>query len=311
MLACGSIIRASKTEHPDLWRALKGGSNNFGIVTRLTIRTFPSSKVWSGFLYMPPFQSKKGLAAFHEHVNTGASDANAAGPLACCTYLSKLGIQALSVNLVYTDPPKKGEKWPVCWQNSGFRSIWRLWSTCKVRTLNDATDELCALNPRGRRQVWATTAIKNDPETLEAVHAAYCEGVASLRKTRDVSWTLVIQPTLPEWLRKGDANPLSMDNYDGPLINVQFLVNWPDRQDDEFVNLTTRKAIEEINDFAVAKGTDHPWRFLNYCADWQKPFESCGEENLPFLQDVSKKYDPEGLFQRGCKGGFKLNMGSE
>jgi hypothetical protein len=47
---------------------------------------------------------------------------------------------------------------------------------------------------------------------------------------------------------------------------------------------------------------------LNYCAEWQRPFESYGEENWQFLKEMSKKYDPEGLFQKGCVGGFKLDV---
>ncbi len=35
VLADGSVVVASATERSDLWRVLKGGSNNFGIVTHL------------------------------------------------------------------------------------------------------------------------------------------------------------------------------------------------------------------------------------------------------------------------------------
>jgi len=31
-----------------------------------------------------------------------------------------------------------------------------------------------------------------------------------------------------------------------------------------------------------------------------------GEESLERMKGVSKKYDPEGVFQRGVPGGFKL-----
>jgi hypothetical protein len=31
-----------------------------------------------------------------------------------------------------------------------------------------------------------------------------------------------------------------------------------------------------------------------------------GQDNLEFLRQASIKYDPEGLFQKGCVGGFKL-----
>lgn len=54
--------------------------------------------------------------------------------------------------------------------------------------------------------------------------------------------------------------------------------------------------------------TSHSFRYLNYAAGWQRPFEGYGKENLRLLRNVSWKYDPERLFQWGCAGGFKLHM---
>ncbi|MCJ1379009.1 hypothetical protein MMC17_002108 [Xylographa soralifera] len=319
VLASGSVVTASASTNPDLWRALKGGSNNFGIVTRFTARSFPSTKIWSGFLYMPASQATKVLAAFHRFVNRAVSDDpsttydnNAAGPIACFSYIQKLGIQAIAVNLVYTKLPESEKKWPACWRNSSFGSLWRLWSTCKVRTLTSATDEMNSLNPPGRRQVFATTTIKNDPATLAAVHNAYRDAIASMRRVnvKDLVWTLVLQPLLPDWVCKGDTNPLGLnDSSAEPLVIVSFTVNWAERQHDEFVKTTTRHVVEQIDAFAAANKTDHRYRYLNYCAEWQRPFEGYGLENWRFLQGVSRKYDPEGLFQRGCMGGFKLDVG--
>ena len=124
-------------------------------------------------------------------------------------------------------------------------------------------------------------------------------------------WTLVLQPLLPDWARKGDANPLGLGLHDGsphdePLVIVSFTVNWAERRDDDFVKMTTRRAIEQIDAVAVANRTGHRYRYLNYCADWQRPFDGYGAENRRFLHEVSRRYDPEGLFQRGCVGGFKL-----
>ncbi|KAL8961404.1 MAG: hypothetical protein Q9193_002034 [Seirophora villosa] len=45
VLADGTIATASESSNPDLWRALKGGSNNFGVVTSFVARTFPSTNI--------------------------------------------------------------------------------------------------------------------------------------------------------------------------------------------------------------------------------------------------------------------------
>ena len=53
VLSSGEIITADKTHHADLFRALKGGGNNFGIVTRFTLTTVPLDQVWGGILVVP------------------------------------------------------------------------------------------------------------------------------------------------------------------------------------------------------------------------------------------------------------------
>jgi hypothetical protein len=48
VLASGEIVDANQESHPDLFRALKGGSNNFGIMTRADIVSFDLDGVWTG-----------------------------------------------------------------------------------------------------------------------------------------------------------------------------------------------------------------------------------------------------------------------
>jgi FAD/FMN-containing dehydrogenase len=45
VLANGTIVSASEAHNPDLYFALRGGGNNFGIVTAFTVRTFPQGAV--------------------------------------------------------------------------------------------------------------------------------------------------------------------------------------------------------------------------------------------------------------------------
>ncbi|KAK7696713.1 hypothetical protein SLS64_014279, partial [Diaporthe eres] len=48
VLADGRIVEANQEIHQDLFYALKGGGNNFGIVTRFDMVTFPARDVWDG-----------------------------------------------------------------------------------------------------------------------------------------------------------------------------------------------------------------------------------------------------------------------
>ncbi|KKK20238.1 FAD dependent oxidoreductase [Aspergillus rambellii] len=54
VIADGSIVNANENENPELFAALKGGGNNFGIVTSYTLQTYPISKVWGGnYIFTP------------------------------------------------------------------------------------------------------------------------------------------------------------------------------------------------------------------------------------------------------------------
>ncbi|KAK8075472.1 FAD-binding domain-containing protein [Apiospora hydei] len=48
VLASGEVVYVTSDSYPDLWVALKGGSNNFGIVTRFDVAAFPSTQIWGG-----------------------------------------------------------------------------------------------------------------------------------------------------------------------------------------------------------------------------------------------------------------------
>lgn len=49
------------------------------------------------------------------------------------------------------------------------------------------------------------------------------------------------------------------------------------------------------------------YKYLNYATSWQDPLGSYGERNLDNLRDVGRKYDPKGVFQNLCPGGFKIS----
>jgi FAD/FMN-containing dehydrogenase len=234
---------------------------------------------------------------------------HAAGPLTSLSYLPKLNLEIIAVNLVSTKLEGNTNKWPACWKATPYSSLWRYWSTCKVQTLTEATSELNALNPPGRRQTFGTVTIKNDKATIAATHSAYREVFNSLRRVnpKGLLWTIVFQAFLPSWVQRSDPSPLGLDVNSEDLVIVSFTVNWDEEADDEFVKGMARRTLEKIEAFAVSNSTSHRYRYLNYCNEWQNPFEGYGEENWRFLKQTSKKYDPEGLFQKGCVGGFKLD----
>ncbi|VUC26028.1 unnamed protein product [Clonostachys rosea] len=313
VLADGSAVVASETSYPDLWRALKGGANNFGIVTSFTIPCFPSSDMWFTGNYATGFQAPGLVKAFYEYVRDassgkpGAFDDKATIPITAFGYTRDVGIHATVNYLGYTVPPKD-KKWPAYWKKSPFGSLWNIWSTAKVQSLLSVVKEQSAASPPGTYSVFAVTTIKNDLDTLMAAYRAYLESSAEGKRVKGMVLALALQPILPQWFKKGHPNVLGLEDCNEPLVIVEFGIKWDKTEDTELVQRLTREYIEKVDKDAEANQAAHPFRFANYCAEWQDPMKGYGDENLQFMRNVSRKYDPDGVFQRACLGGFKLGM---
>lgn len=79
ILGNGTQVVASKTSHPDLFWALKGGVNNYGIVTKFTFKTFDIPKVTSTFQIFDEPAMEQFITAICDmiHADDGAVGAGA------------------------------------------------------------------------------------------------------------------------------------------------------------------------------------------------------------------------------------------
>jgi hypothetical protein len=84
------------------------------------------------------------------------------------------------------------------------------------------------------------------------------------------------------------------------------LTYWDKAEDDDTIAATMRGVLSKIENDSAERGTDVPFKFLNYASQFQDPIGSYGAEDKKKLQDVSREYDPEGVFQKAVPGGFKL-----
>lgn len=68
-----------------------------------------------------------------------------------------------------------------------------------------------------------------------------------------------------------------------------------------------KAGVAEIEAYAESLGAGIDFRYGNYCDGSQNPFASYGEDNVRYMRDVSRKYDPHGVFQFRVPGGFKID----
>ncbi|ABE43454.1 FAD-binding oxidoreductase [Polaromonas sp. JS666] len=113
--AAGEVVRASATEHPDLFWALRGGSGNFGVVTRFEFRLHPvGPNVLSGLIVYPLSEAKAVLQQYREFMAKAPDELSVwvvlrqAPPL---PFLSEKvhGKEIIALALLYAGDPKQGE----------------------------------------------------------------------------------------------------------------------------------------------------------------------------------------------------------
>ncbi len=114
--AAGEVVRASSAEHPDLFWALRGGSGNFGVVTRFEFRLHPAGPdLLSGLIVYPLAEAKSVLRQYRDFMEKAPDELSVWAILRMAPPLPFLprevhghGIVALA--LLYAGDPQQGKK---------------------------------------------------------------------------------------------------------------------------------------------------------------------------------------------------------
>lgn len=319
VLASGKIVNANRRDNPDLWIALRGGSNNFGIVTRFDIRTFDHPyPLWGGSVYyfLPRFAAQIDYLVEHLHKST-AHRATDIDVLISVGHMQLFGAIMCANTVYYTGPriPGTSPDGPDLAPFATIKPHMLNFRTMKEVKLAEAAAEptggqMAGANSQARRSYMNTT-VKADSPTLKAAADLFIKSIAPLAgsvASLDCSFTL--QPysvSLLQQSRARGGNSLGLDpDETGPLVSILLLTSWEKRSDDERVGEAMRAILDGIRRIALDKNTAVDFVDLSHAAGFQGPIASYGSENRRRLREVSKKYDAKGLFQKGVPGGFKL-----
>ena len=74
VLANGQFVTASKTQHPDLFWALRGGGGNFGVVTSFLFQAHPVSTVYAGPIFWTATHAKAVMRAYRDFLPDAPED---------------------------------------------------------------------------------------------------------------------------------------------------------------------------------------------------------------------------------------------
>lgn len=147
VFADGSIRDVSySSPYSDLYFALRGGGNNFGIVTRLDLATFPQGNLWAGaqtFLYSAETAAAINDAFYWLAIN-GPSDPDAQVIIAYA-YVQYADMYVIASDLQYAKPVVN----PPMLQNFTAVQGTVVANTLRITSLANLTVEFNNSNPGG------------------------------------------------------------------------------------------------------------------------------------------------------------------
>ncbi|PLB46221.1 FAD-binding domain-containing protein, partial [Aspergillus steynii IBT 23096] len=303
VLASGEVVQANAHENSDLWIALRGGANNFGVITRYDMRTFLQGPFWGGSVYY--FAS-----SFPDQIDALVSEVQKPDATKETHLMISIGYhfgETMCQNQVYYT--QSAEKPAVLEPFTAIQPQVDQLNSMRLQTLKEAASEQASVAMDQLRCAYMNITVKADVPTLQAASDIYTAALEPIKPLEGLICSLTLQPYPVSLLKKSAArggNSLGLDAANGPVVSVLLLTYWKNRSDDKKILDTMRVALENIEKDAESRGQSVPFRFMNYAFPFQDPVASYGAENKQRLQDVSRKYDPEGVFQKGVPGGFKL-----
>jgi hypothetical protein len=299
--ASGVIIQVNQNSYPDLYFALRGGGNNFGIVTRFDLYTYPQGLMWGGSLIYNFTQSSAILNAFVDFGHNAPSDPNAALIVA---YAYTEGQFLLVADLEYALPEPNP---PIF---SEFLSPPHLLNTLAVQSLSNITLEFNASNPGGLRETYWAAAYKLDLNLATYIVDVFMSEVQPVENATGILPSCVLQVITTDQLShmtKNGGNALGISAADGPLMLLNLAFMWESPADDHAILIANQNIVNKSVAKAQELGLDNPFLFMNYASQFQSVVPSYGATNHAKLVNTAMKYDPDGVFQTLQPGYFKLN----
>ncbi|KAH6695209.1 FAD binding domain-containing protein [Plectosphaerella plurivora] len=303
VLADGSIVNANKGENQRLFKALKGGGSNFGIVTRFDMAAYPAGDLYGG-IFITTWDHRETVVNTLINVVKDNQDHPADSQIAMYQYRSDQGFPMVGSIPVNVDGDANSPRFTALESIPKLVDLRRKWSYgAMIQSMNDSG---------GQRYVWFSLSFHADKRILDKAAESFLAVVAEIKATfpdQYVSLNYVFQPLPRSWAKVNPGgNVLGVDETlkeDSIIWLGQCFVNTPEFEAWFHAKLGVVSA--ELEAFAESVGANTPWRYMNYVSPTQDPIKSYGAQNVAFIRDVAKEYDPTGFFQTRVNGGFKIS----
>ncbi|KAI8297733.1 putative FAD-linked oxidoreductase [Colletotrichum sp. SAR11_240] len=300
VLANGTVVTASSTSHHDLWRSLKGGLNNLGLVTRFDMRTFPSQDAYGGITAFSYDKAEAVLEKLDAMIRR-----NPENP-------AENGFVSLSWN------PATGPS--TAWVLANVDGVENSTSFVGLGELNPVVDTrshapISSLVKQiegglGLYNVWFTLTFHSSMSMVRKVIEVFDSLIAEFENTLgdDDRIIFVLTPLPTNYAGHGE-NILGINDagYEPSMVlQAEALLTTPEHK--ELLTEALQRAVEST--IFLWSATTHQrtrWKYLNYANPLQDVWWTIGEDRF-LLNRTTQAYDPTGFFQTRVSGGFKISQ---
>lgn len=295
VLGDGRVVTASSESEPNLYRALRGGGSNFGIVTAFELEVYPYNGMWGGRTLIDSIHARQAIAAYEGFVKKQEVDPKG-HTIFIATYDE--GPLRLLQYMVYTEP--QGDL-PIFEE---LRKIPTIESSLGLTDYTTLAQNIAGLQDGvGHRAAIATLTFKLDKDILDFAYDVFVKEASP--KSRYINATMEFH-AIPRTSSPA-GNMFGLEKAEGPLVSFLLIFTTSDARYDKEVTETQQTIIGRVEKEAKKRHLYHPFLFPNYSAQWQNVLGSFGDANTKFLTEVANVYDPDRVFQCLQPGSFKIS----
>ncbi|KAJ9143018.1 FAD-binding domain-containing protein [Pleurostoma richardsiae] len=304
VLGNGTQVVANATSNPSLFWALKGGANNFGIVTSFTYIALPIPQISTTIQAFNESTVESFITATANLAEYDSPDI-AAGAVISITYnatTKSVSPSILGVQEGTESPPSRF---------ANFSAIPAVSAQNNVLTPVQWHSQLDSPNQMFRVQ-FAHHTIKPDAEQLYRIYSAWKNAVDDIADVEGLYPTFVMN-ILPKSAMSVAANNGVGNTWgladDQSWILWQLTTGWANEVDDLRMTNWARSFADYWHEENKAKDLASEFLYMGDAGEFQDPFVGMPLENVQRMRAIRQAYDPAGVFSRLNWGGFKL--GSE
>ncbi|KAI0752556.1 FAD-binding domain-containing protein [Daedaleopsis nitida] len=297
VLPNGTVTSVTEASNPDLFWGLKGGFNNFGIVTKFTLKTYPQTDVWGGLITITQDNLEAVNNATVKFSQTITDPKAAVLP----TYNFVIGEPGVSLLMFYDSPtPPDGIF-------DDFLAIPYFTKDVKTRPFLDLVTVAPSNATGGTRAIFHTVSLlEYTPTIMEAVlnETKVWGPKLSLQSGTFISYD--VEPFLSSlFTHAPEGSSAYPPSRSRGLLPLNIYYAYTDVTEDDTMHDAARQSAAQLTQVAVAAGQDiaDAALYTNY-AIYDTPLERMYGDNVGKLQALKAKYDPGNVMS--LAGGWKF-----